>query len=114
MVLTILLALGVALVGAGFAAHVSAQNAADAAALAAAPVTFRDFGAVAGPGAEAARLAAANGAVLTRCRCPIDRSWNARTVTVDVERVLRLPIIGIVTVSAVSRATFEPTAMLGQ
>lgn len=107
------LALGVAIVGAGIAAQAAAQNAADAAALAAAPVTFRDFGAPDGPRTEAARLASLNGAVLVGCVCPVDRSWDTRTVRVEVRRSIGLPILGTVAVSATSVATFEPTALIG-
>jgi len=110
--LVALLALGVGLVGGGLAAHAQASNAADAAALAAAPVTFRPFGATDGPASEAARFAAMNGARLVRCTCPIDESWNARTVEVVVVRVIALPVIGSVRIPAMSRATFEPAALL--
>ena len=111
--LVVALALGVGLVGGGVAAYAQASNAADAAALAAAPVTFSPFGAQHGPVAEAARFAAMNGATLIRCVCPIDESWNARTVEVVVARVISLPVLGSVRISATSRATFEPAALLG-
>jgi hypothetical protein len=107
--LAALLALGVGLVGGGLAAHAQASN---AAALAAAPVTFRPFGAADGPASEAARFATMNGARLVRCTCPIDESWNARTVEVVVVRVIALPVIGSVRIPAMSRATFEPAALL--
>jgi hypothetical protein len=106
------LALAVALAGAGLIAHVAASNAADAAALAAAPVTFRPFGATAGPREEAARFAASNGARLLSCTCPVDRSWDPRTVEVVVSRSIEFPVVGAVTVRASSRATFEPLLLL--
>lgn len=110
--LAALLALGVGLVGGGIAAYAQASNAADAAALAAAPVTFSPFGAVDGPSAEADRFARMNGATLLRCSCPVDASWNPRTVEVVVARVIAFPVIGSVSIRATSRATFEPAALL--
>jgi hypothetical protein len=112
MALALILALGVGVVGAGLSAYEAASNAADAAALAAAPVTFRPFGANRGPTAEAAAFAARNGARLVSCRCAIDRSWNARTVHVVVARSLALPVVGSITVRASSRATFEPLLLV--
>ena len=94
-------------------ARVAAANAADAAALAAAPVTFRPFGASGGARSEAARLAAANGATLVRCRCRPDPSFDPRTVEVTVIVSRRLPILGSHSVSATGRARFEPARLLG-
>ena len=105
--------IGVADVGILLAARLQAATAADAAALAAAPVTFRPFGAAAGPAEEARRLAAVNGARLSRCVCPIDSSWEARSVDVVVERVANLIGFGAVTVRASSRAEFDPSKLLG-
>ncbi len=110
--LVLVLSLAVAAVGAGVGAYVSASNAADAAALAAAPVTFQPFGARGGPKREAARFAALNGARLVSCTCPVDRSWDTRTVTVQVARRLAIPGVGWWQVRATSRATFEPVALL--
>jgi len=107
-----LMALAVATVAAGVAARVAASNAADAAALAAAPVTFRPFGAQGTPAREAAVFAARNGARLIACACPVDRSWRPRTVSVLVERELRIPGLGPVRVTATSRATFDPTRLI--
>lgn len=102
----------VAAVGGGIGAYTKAASAADAAALAAAPVTFRPFGASGTPAHEAALFARANGARLVSCRCPIDRSWETRTVVVTVERTVSIVGIGTVRVQATSRATFEPVALL--
>jgi len=113
VVVVLVLALGVGAVGAGVAGYVQAAGAADAAALAAAPVTFRPFGATGSPVHEASRFAVANGTRLIRCICRVDRSWNTRTVTVIVERPISLPGLGRFTVRATSRATFEPAALLG-
>jgi hypothetical protein len=106
--------LGVGLVGAAAATYAIAASAADAAALASAPVTFRPFGATGSPRDEAARFARANGARLVRCVCPIDRSWAARTVSITVSRDITLPVIGELSVTAASRAVFDPSALLDQ
>jgi len=108
----LVLMIAVADVGIYFAARFRAAGAADAAALAAAPVTFAPFGAVGSPADEAKRVAAANGASLTSCRCPVDRSWNPRTVAVTVAVRPRIPGMGAVTVTAASRAEFVPAALL--
>lgn len=110
--LVIVLTIGVADVGLALAARLQAAAAADAAALAAAPVTFRPFGAKGSPASEAGRLAAANGAVLTSCRCPIDRSWRHRVVEVDVERRVALFGFGSITARASSQAEFAPALLL--
>lgn len=110
--LVLVLALGVADAGIAFSARLQAAAAADAAALAAAPVTFRPFGAAGSPAAEARRLAGANGAVLTKCLCPVDRSWRPRVVEVVVERRVQLFGLGTITVRASSRAEFAPAALL--
>lgn len=110
--LVLLLVLGVADAGIAFSARLQAAAAADAAALAAAPVTFRPFGATGSPAAEARRLAGANGAVLTKCSCPVDRSWRSRVVEVVVERRVGLFGLGTITVRASSRAEFAPMLLL--
>ena len=110
--LVLVLALGVADAGIALGARLQTAAAADAAALAAAPVTFRPFGATGGPAAEAGRLARANGAVLTKCSCAVDRTWRSRVVEVVVERRVELLGLGAITVSASSRAEFAPTALL--
>lgn len=89
-----------------------AQSAADAAALAAAPVTFRPFGASGTAREEAAIFAAANGAVLSLCVCPQDPSWDNRTVEVTVRRRVRLVLFGERSVEAKSRAEFAPSLLL--
>lgn len=109
----LIFALGVGLVGAVATSYATAATAADAAALAGAPVTFRPFGAAGSAASEASRYARANGGVLVACRCRLDRSWAARTVSVTVARTVVLPVLGSVTVRATSRATFDPAALLG-
>lgn len=111
--LVIVLTLGVADAGIALSARLQAAAAADAAALAAAPVTFLPFGGAGSPTAEAGRLARANGAVLTRCSCPVDHTWRTRVVAVEVERSVALPGIGTITVRASSRAEFSPMKLLG-
>jgi secretion/DNA translocation related TadE-like protein len=110
----VLLVLAVLLGGLGVVlrARTEAAAAADAAALAAAPVTFLPFGAAGSPTEEAGRFAAANGAALVWCRCPVDRSWNERVVEVEVARSVTVPPFGTITVWARSRAEFVPALLL--
>jgi hypothetical protein len=110
--LALVMTLGVADAGLALGGRLQAAAAADAAALAAAPVTFRPFGATGSPTAEARRVAAANGSVLVSCRCPIDRDWLPRTVEVVVERRVALLGVGSIITRAVSRAEFDPRALL--
>jgi hypothetical protein len=109
---TALLGLGVAATGQFLAARLQASAAADAAALAAAPATFRP-GAAGSPVDEASRFAAANGARLVSCRCPIDERWRRRRVVVVVERSVRLPLLGERRVRARSSAEFVPPMIGG-
>lgn len=89
-----------------------ASTAADAAALAAAPITFADFGSGGSPADEARRFARANGASLVACDCAVDRTWRPRTVRVVVEATVRLLVFGSREVPASSRAEFDPTALV--
>lgn len=88
-----------------------AMIAADAAALAAAPVTFAGFGAAGGPEAEARRFAAANRAELVSCDCGVDPTWRPRTVRVVVGVSVDLTLFGVRRVGASSRAEFTPTEL---
>jgi hypothetical protein len=109
LLMTVLVAdLGIVLAG-----RYRAAVAADAAALAAAPVTFRPFGASGSPAREAARLAAANGAALVSCGCPVDTQWRRRTVRVVVSHTVELIGPGRVTVVASSSAEFDPLRLVG-
>ena len=108
----LLLAAVLGALGTYLRARVEAVAAADAAALAAAPVTFLPFGATGTPADEAARFATANGARLLSCACPSDHSWEPRTVTVRVAREVRLWPVGSLTVIAVGRAEFLPALLL--
>jgi hypothetical protein len=108
----LLLAAALASTGAYLQARVVAVAAADAAALAAAPVTFAPFGAGGTASDEAALFAQANGARLVWCECAPDPSWEPRTVTVRVSVESRLWPAGSVTVEAVGRAEFSPALLL--
>ncbi len=92
-------------------ARTAAAVAADAAALAAAPVTFAAFGASGTPAAEARRFAARNGGVLVSCDCAVDRTWATREVRVLVAVPADLLLFGPQMVHASSRAEFDPTAL---
>ena len=107
-----MLALGVGIVGSVLRGRTEANTAADAAALAAAPVTFLPFGASGSPAQEASRFAARNGARLVSCACPVDESWEPRTVVVVVERRVSIPPFGSIDVRATSRAEFVPSQLL--
>lgn len=114
-VVAILLVLSwwLAALGLVLSAHLDMTTAADASALAAAPVTFLPFGATGSPAEEAARFARLNGATLLWCECPIDRSFEPRTVEVRVARVIDVPVVGATTVEATGRAEFVPALLLG-
>lgn len=108
------LAVAAGLAGAGqvLAARGSALAAAEAAALAAAPVTFRPFGASGTPREEAARYARSNGAELLECLCPLQPGYEARTAAVKVR--VRGSALGLVpiTVEATAAAEFRPMLLL--
>lgn len=117
MVLTLVgcvVVLSVALLGAaqlvGMRAH--AVTAADAAALAAAPVTFRSFGATGSATSEAMRFASLHGARMVECRCSHDESYRTRVVTVVVEVEAEIFGFGFRSVQATSHAEFDPLAVL--
>lgn len=93
-------------------ARTRATTAADAAALAAAPVTFRGFGTDSSPESEAARFAALNGADLVECRCRVDRSWSRRTVTVTVSYQVALRLLGNRVLTAAAAAEFVPVELI--
>ena len=106
------LAAGLAGVGQLLGAVAIASNAADAAALAAAPVTFRDFGSTGSPTDEARRFATVNGSKLVTCTCPRNATYGARTVVVGV--VVAVDVLGLYAtqVSATSAAEFRPVVLL--
>lgn len=112
-VLVVVGGLLIADLGVFVAGRARAQVAADAASLAAAPLTFRQaqFQSGGGPVEEAARFAAANGAQLVACSCQVDTSWQERTVHVRVTVPLHLLLLSTDSVSAVSSAEFAPTRL---
>jgi secretion/DNA translocation related TadE-like protein len=107
----------VALVGLGsltvlYGVRAEANNAADAAALAAAVATYPPAGA-GDPRSEAARYAGANGAVVVSCDCPIDFGLETRSATVIVEKKVTVPFFGALGVRAGATGEFDPVAWLG-
>lgn len=106
----VVMAIGLALLAAVqlVTARVRAVNAADAAALAAAPATFPPLSMGETPSGIAAEMAAANGARLLRCLCPMVRSFDPRNVAVEVAVATRIAIVGEVEVRAASRAEYVP------
>lgn len=104
----VLVGAGLVAVGRVVAAHTQATAAADAAALAAAPLTFLDGD----PVREAVLYAEANGAHLTACRCALDSTFSARTVVVEVRMGVDLPVFGQVEVRARAAAEFDPMDLL--
>jgi hypothetical protein len=111
----VILLLTVALAGIGgvHSSRLRATTAADAAALAAAPVTFMPFGADGTPTEEAERFARLNGAQLVSCDCAVDRSFEPRSATVRVRVIVHIPVIGSFAAEATGRAEFVPAALLG-
>ncbi|MCP4304009.1 MAG: hypothetical protein GY788_03835 [bacterium] len=91
-----------------YTARASLATAADAAALAAAPVTFSSFGTDGNPWRAAAEMAAANGAELIACECSIDRSWSTRRVAVTVAATVDLSLLGDRRMTAMAAAEFRP------
>ena len=112
MALVLVLATGLAAVGSYLRARIEAATAADAAALAAAPVTFLPFGARGSPAEEATRFAGLNGSRVLSCTCPLDPSWEPRTVEVRTERVVEIWPLGVFRVEGIGRAEFVPALLL--
>jgi secretion/DNA translocation related TadE-like protein len=108
--LAVLLLAGLALVGAAqvVIARARAETAADAAALAAAPITFPPLAGERTPREVASDLAAVNGAVLVRCACESQADFEPRAVEVVVTITTDVVLLGPRAVSAVSRAEFVP------
>ena len=112
LVLGFTLVAGMAGIGQIVLARAKVVTAAEAGALAAAPVTFRPFGATGSPTAEADRMVRANGAVLVRCSCPYDPGYDPRTAIVTAR--LRVAVLGFreITLEATAAAEFAPVALL--
>ena len=89
-------------------ARTLATAAADAAALAAAPMTFPPVAGGRSPLAEASHLARANGATLVSCLCPQVATFAPRQVEVTVVFPVDLPILGLRWVEGSSAAEFIP------
>ncbi len=109
---SLMLSLAIVATGQYLVGFARAQAAADAAALAAAPVTFRPFGATGSARREAAIFAAANDSLLIGCVCAADPSWDARTVVVTVRTSFRVVLFGEQSVEAAGRAEFIPARLL--
>ncbi len=93
------------------AARASLTTAADAAALAAAPVTFASFGTTGSPTLAAVEMAAANGVELVYCACDTDTSWSTRQVSVTVGVTVDLVLLGDRRLTATAAAEFSPVAL---
>ena len=106
--LIVVLAAGLGVAAQLLAAWSQASVAADAAALAAAPITFLGGS----PEREAARFARANGARLAWCACPVDLSFEPRTVEVQVTVQAGLPGLGGLSIPATARAEFDPIGVV--
>jgi len=85
-----------------------ATAAADAAALAAAPMTFPPVAGDRSPVDEATTLAHANGARLVSCVCLQLATFEPRQVEVTVAVSVDLPFVGVRWVQASSAAEFVP------
>ena len=112
VVVAMVMSMVVADIGGYLAARLQAVAAADAAALAAAPVTFAPFGGTDDPAAVAARIATANGVRIVECRCPVDQSWRPRRVDVVVVRPVDLVLFGRAEVQGRGAAEFDPRALI--
>ena len=112
LALALVLAAGVTAIGQMSIARNRVTAAAEAGALAAAPVTFRPFGATGSATDEAARLVRANGARLLRCDCRPDRAYNPRTVAVTA--TVTVDVLGLweMSMEATAAAEFRPVALL--
>lgn len=93
------------------AGRLQAMDAADAAALAAAPVTFAAFGTDGDPAAAARSVADRNGVTLVACRCVVDPSWTPRRVVVRVVRHVDLVLFGTIEIQVAAAADFDPAEL---
>ncbi len=112
LVLGLTLTLGLGAIGQVLVARNRVLTAAEAGALAAAPVTFRPFGASGSAAEEAARIVRANGAIMVSCLCPHDRSYESRTATVTAQ--LNVAVLGLsdLTLRGTAVAEFRPVEVL--
>lgn len=112
LVLALLLAAGVTAIGQVLIARSRVIAAAEAGALAAAPVTFRPFGAAGSPTDEATRLVRSNGATLVRCDCRPDPGYGARTVIVTATANVNVMGLRETRIEATAAAEFRPVDLL--
>jgi hypothetical protein len=112
LVLALVLATGVTAIGQVLVARNRVIAAAEAGALAAAPVTFRDFGAAGSATDEAARLVRSNGAMMVRCDCRPDPGYGARTVIVTAMANVNVMGLREIRIEATAAAEFRPMALL--
>ena len=112
LVLVFALLVGMAGVAQVLVARIRVVTAAEAGALAAAPVTFRPFGASGSAVGEAARLVRANGADFVSCSCDHDPGYAPRTATVTAR--LTVAVLGIrdIGLEATAVAEFSPVVLL--
>lgn len=112
LVLVFALVVGMAGVAQVVVARTRVVTAAEAGALAAAPVTFRPFGASGSAIDEAARLVRANGAEFVNCSCDHDPGYTPRTATVTAR--LTVAVLGIrdIGLEATAAAEFRPVELL--
>ena len=107
------LVVAVAAIGLALAVRAQATTAADAAALAAAVATYPSASRT-DPLSAASSAAAANGARLVQCQCPVDETLAARVVRVAVSVPVNLPTFGKLEINAAARAEFDPRRWLGR
>ena len=112
LVLALVLVVGVTAIGQVLIARNRVIAAAEAGALAAAPVTFRPFGATGSAMEEASRLVRSNGATLVRCDCRPDSRYAPRTVVVTA--MVNVDVLGLreTSIEATAAAEFRPVASL--
>ena len=112
VVLGLALMVGVTAVSQVLIARNRVIAAAEAGALAAAPVTFRPFGAGGSAVDEAARMVGSNGATMVRCDCSPDPGYARRTVTVTA--MVMVSVLGLreTRMEATAVAEFRPVALL--
>ncbi len=113
LAIVIVTSVAVSSLGILYAARTQAQNAADAAALAAAVATYPPA-AGGSPVAVARQVVAANHASLVECSCPRDGALRIRTVEVVSAVDVSVPLFGVITVRGSSRAEFDPRQWLGR
>lgn len=115
LVVAVIVSIGVGSTSVGLilAERERASIASEAAALAAAVATYPPAGG-GDPLSAARKMAAANGASLISCRCPVDSSLAVRIVEVATEVTVRVPLFGTLAVGRIARAEFDPRLWLGR